>query len=138
MCDRIGLKLKIPQATETHSPNANRNSPTSSTNHHNPTSTICLDSAGNVEHSDVTALMLDKLNGNLELESMKKQLEVDEMRIQIAMLEEEKAYKSELNKHDLLQKSFDLKKVCEKKNHAFFSPFLQGLTFMKISYVNFI
>lgn len=78
----------------------------------NPTSTndliICLDN--NSTNPNLIGLV-DKLTVNLELDSSKKKLELDEKRVQISMLDEEKMYKVELNKHDLLQKTFELKKV---------------------------
>lgn len=114
MCDSIGFKLKIPKTGV--NPNSNRNSPTSSTptNNINLTSTddlvISLDNNDSIQCTTNESL-LNRLNHNLELESAKKQLELDEMRIQIAMLEDEKAFKFELNKQDLLQKSFEMKRV---------------------------
>lgn len=81
----------------------------------NPTSTndliLCLDN--NSTNPSYIGLV-EKLSVNLELDSSKKKLELEEKRMQISMLDEEKTYKTELNKHDLLQKTFELKKVFSK------------------------
>lgn len=118
MCDSIGFKLKIPKTGI--NANSNRNSPTSSTpssNNNNPSSTddfvISLDNSDNIQCTTNESL-LNRLNHNLELESTKRELELDEMRIQIAMLEDEKAFKLELNKQDLLQKSFEIRRVLKQ------------------------
>lgn len=88
--------------------------PTSSTT--NPTSSndlvVYIDGNANESlNNPQLSRLIDKLSENLELDSSKKRLEADEKRLQISILEEDKSYKSELNKHDLLQKTFDLKKV---------------------------
>lgn len=53
--------------------------------------------------------LIEKINTNIDLDSARKKLDLDEKSIQISMLEEEKIYKSELNKYDLMQKAIDVK-----------------------------
>jgi hypothetical protein len=73
---------------------------------------ICIETNLNNENpSSRVNKLIDKLNLNLELNSKKKQLEIEEKQLQISILEDDKSYRCELNKHDLLQKSFELKKV---------------------------
>jgi len=71
-----------------------------------------LDSSGmeNAVKNPSFIKLIDKINANIDLESARKKLDLDEKVIQISILEEEKNYKTELNKYDLMQKSFDIKK----------------------------
>lgn len=120
-------------------------SETSMSNNNNPTSstsdlTICIDNNEQSNNPNLTELF-SKLSNNLELDSAKKQLELEEKRIQISLLQDEKLHKSELNKHELLQKNLDLKK---KTSELEFSNKLRDLLieainngdFHKCSYLN--
>lgn len=86
-------------------PQNHNNNPSSSTND----LVICIDNDEQANNPNMSEL-LGKLSNNLELDSSKKQLELEEKRVQISMLQEDKLHRSELNKHELLQKNFDLKK----------------------------
>jgi len=73
---------------------------------------VCIEANSNNENpSSRVNKLIDRLNFNLELNSKKKQLEIEEKQLQVSILEDDKAYRCELNKHDLLHKSFELKKV---------------------------
>jgi len=73
---------------------------------------ICLDSGsmqngGNLSPS--LTKLIDKITQNIELDSARRKLDLDEKSIQLSILEEEKNYKRELNKLDLMQRSLDFK-----------------------------
>ena len=53
--------------------------------------------------------LIGNINVNIDLDSSVKQLNIEEKRIRNAMLEEEKVYKAELNKCDLMRKSLEIK-----------------------------
>ena len=128
-----------------HNKVSQSNSPSSSTSS-NPTSTndlvICIDGAHEASHTNPAfRKLLDTISLNLELDSSKKQLELDEKRIQIAILNEEKAYKLESNKHELLQKSFELKKKTSELDYTnklrdLLLESLNNGDFNKCSYLN--
>jgi len=144
---KIVMKLSAnSQRSPAHNSKASQsNSPSSSTSA-NPTSTndlvICIDGAQEASHSNPgLRKLLDTISLNLELDSSKKQLELDEKRIQIAMLNEEKSYKLESNKHELLQKSFELKKKTSELDYTnklrdLLLESLNNGDFNKCSYLN--
>lgn len=118
--ENLKFKMRIVSAPSVSPAKPHENSDSSMSNTGSNDMVIYIDNNSLVENSGHPSLgkLLDKLNVNIELDSTKKQLELEEKRIQIAMLEEEKAYKAELNKHTLLQKSFDLKKKTSELDYT--------------------
>lgn len=85
--------------------------------------------------------LVERINQSLELDTTRKKLDLDEKKLQLALLEEEKNAKIELNKYDLLERSLDLKK---KTSELEYTSKLRELTleaiqsndYHKASYLN--
>ena len=74
---------------------------------------ICLDSGSMQNGANLSpslTKLLDKITQNIEMDSARRKLDLDEKSIQLSILEEEKNYKKELNKFDLMQRSLIFKK----------------------------
>ena len=101
-----------------------------------------LDSSTNLSNAHPSFLKLvDKINHSIEMNSIRQKLEIDEKKIQISILEEDKNFKLESNKYELMEKALELKKKTNdyeytSKLKEMILEAIQNSDFHKASYLN--